>query len=97
MELCSLWDDLAQAGAGPATRLLRYEVTAASNDAAAALGLPPGAEIVRLERLRLGKRSGIPLPAMQRTTYSDSGRAVEFGTHVYRAETYSFQITLVGR
>jgi DNA-binding GntR family transcriptional regulator len=34
---------------------------------------------------------------MERTTYDDSGRAVEFGSHVYRAHLYSFEMTLVDR
>jgi DNA-binding GntR family transcriptional regulator len=33
---------------------------------------------------------------MSRTTYDDSGRIVEFGTHIYRASRYSFEHTLVG-
>jgi DNA-binding GntR family transcriptional regulator len=34
---------------------------------------------------------------MTRTTYDDSGKAVEYGTHVYRASRYVFEHTLVGR
>jgi DNA-binding GntR family transcriptional regulator len=34
---------------------------------------------------------------MQRTAYDDSGRAVELGSHVYRPELYSFEMTLVDR
>jgi len=45
----------------------------------------------------LGERKNAPLLTMQRTAYDDQGRAVEFGTHVYRAETYSFEVTLVER
>ncbi len=45
----------------------------------------------------LGERKNAPLLTMQRTTYNDSGNAVEFGNHVYRAETYSFEVTLVER
>jgi DNA-binding GntR family transcriptional regulator len=42
-------------------------------------------------------RKGTPLLTMQRVTYDDSGRPVELGRHVYRAEAYSFEITLVDR
>jgi DNA-binding GntR family transcriptional regulator len=38
-----------------------------------------------------------PLLTMTRTTYDDSGRAVEFASHVYRAARYSFELTLVER
>jgi GntR family transcriptional regulator len=34
---------------------------------------------------------------MQRTAYADSGRAIEYGDHCYRPESYSFEVTLVER
>jgi DNA-binding GntR family transcriptional regulator len=40
---------------------------------------------------------GAPLLTMTRTTYDDSGKAVEYGSHVYRASRYAFEHTLVGR
>jgi DNA-binding GntR family transcriptional regulator len=40
---------------------------------------------------------GEPLLTMRRTTYDDTGRAVEFGHHLYRASLYSFEIVLVSR
>jgi len=43
------------------------------------------------------RAQGAPLLTMERTAYDDSGRAVEFGSHAYRAETYSFEVTLVER
>ncbi|MFJ4948171.1 GntR family transcriptional regulator [Streptomyces sp. NPDC088760] len=52
LELSSLYDDLAAAGQGPATRVLRNERIPAPADVAAALGLAEGAEITLLERLR---------------------------------------------
>jgi DNA-binding GntR family transcriptional regulator len=45
----------------------------------------------------LHERRGAPLLTMERTAYDDSGRAVEFGSHVYRAQNYSFEVTLVER
>lgn len=45
----------------------------------------------------LHERRNAPLLTMQRTAYDDGGRAVEYGTHVYRPELYSFQLTLVDR
>jgi DNA-binding GntR family transcriptional regulator len=42
-------------------------------------------------------RKGDPLLTMHRTAFDDSGRAVEFGSHVYRPDMYSFEVTLVDR
>ena len=52
-----------------------------------------GSEDARL----LAVKRGAPLLTMERTTYDDSGNAVEFGRHVYRADSYSFETTLVQR
>ncbi|GAA3021730.1 myo-inositol degradation transcriptional regulator [Streptosporangium longisporum] len=45
----------------------------------------------------LEERRGCPLLTMVRTTYDDQGRAVEHGSHVYRASHYSLEVTLVER
>ena len=45
----------------------------------------------------LGERRNAPLLTMQRATFDDFGRAVEWGSHVYRPHTYSFEVTLVER
>lgn len=45
----------------------------------------------------LGERKNAPLLTMQRATFDDFGRAVEWGSHVYRPQTYSFEVTLVER
>ncbi|MFF5258135.1 GntR family transcriptional regulator [Actinomadura viridis] len=45
----------------------------------------------------LDERRGTPLLTMTRTAYDDKGRAVEYGSHVYRAGRYSFSHTLVSR
>lgn len=45
----------------------------------------------------LAGRKGDPLLTMHRTAFDDSGRAVEVGSHVYRPELYSFEMTLVDR
>jgi DNA-binding GntR family transcriptional regulator len=45
----------------------------------------------------LGERRGAPLLTMLRTTYDDQGRAVEHGSHVYRASHYSLEVTLIER
>jgi DNA-binding GntR family transcriptional regulator len=45
----------------------------------------------------LAVKRGAPLLTMERTTYDDTGNAIEFGRHVYRADSYSFETTLVQR
>lgn len=45
----------------------------------------------------LTEKRGAPLLTMRRTAYDDGGRVVEFGTHAYRPELYSFEVTLVDR
>ena len=45
----------------------------------------------------LGLRRGAPLLSMSRTTYDDSGRPVELGSHVYRPDGYSVEVRLVSR
>jgi DNA-binding GntR family transcriptional regulator len=42
----------------------------------------------------LGDARGAPLLTMTRTAWDESGRAVEYGSHVYRASRYSFAITV---
>ena len=159
LELSSLYDDLEAAGQRPATRLLRYEKEEATAEVAAALSVPEGSEVRRVERLRLthdepvaylcnhlpgdllqdgageelegtglyrlmrglgvtlhsarqsvgaraaaeeesellGEGPGAPLLTMQRTTFDDTGRAVEFASHLYRASRYSFEFQLLVR
>ena len=45
----------------------------------------------------LDERRGAPLLTLLRTTYDDQGRAVEHGSHVYRASHYSLEVTLIER
>ncbi|MFE4667867.1 GntR family transcriptional regulator [Streptomyces sp. NPDC056716] len=49
------------------------------------------------EAERLGEPAGAPLLTMQRTTFDDTGRAVEYGTHTYRPARYSFEFQLLVR
>jgi len=158
LQLTSLYDDLAQAGETPETRVLGLSLTAAQGSDASELRLAIGAPVWSLERLRLvggqplallhnvipaelidlegvdltdsglyqqmrrcgttirvahqqmgarradarearllQERKGSPLLVMKRTAYDDSGRAVEVGSHVYRPDLYSFEVTLVDR
>jgi len=45
----------------------------------------------------LGERAGSPLLTMERAAHDDRGRTVEWGTHVYRASRYTYEVTLVAR
>ncbi|MEV7040377.1 GntR family transcriptional regulator [Amycolatopsis sp. NPDC051061] len=42
----------------------------------------------------LDEKPGAALLTMQRTTYDDTGRVVEYGWHVYRASRYTFNLSL---
>ncbi|MCM3299354.1 GntR family transcriptional regulator [Streptomyces pseudogriseolus] len=158
LELTSLYDDLEAAGQAPTTEVVRHETVPAPPGVAAALGLPEGAEVTFLERLRrthglpvallgnylpaglldldgarleatglyrmmraagitlhsarqtvgarsasaeeaarLDEKAGAALLTMQRTAYDDTGRAVEYGSHIYRASRYSFDFQLLVR
>jgi GntR family transcriptional regulator len=39
---------------------------------------------------------GAPLLTMERTTYDQAGKVIEYGSHVYRASRYSFDLSLRG-
>lgn len=45
----------------------------------------------------LSEPKGAALLTMTRVAYDDRGNAVEYGTHLYRASRYSFELTLVDR
>ncbi|MYR62757.1 UTRA domain-containing protein [Streptomyces sp. SID625] len=49
------------------------------------------------EAERLGESEGSPLLTMERVTFDDTGRTVEFGTHTYRPSRYSFEFQLLVR
>lgn len=46
---------------------------------------------------RLTEPEGAPLLTMERVTFDDTGRAVEYGTHTYRPSRYSFEFQLLVR
>jgi DNA-binding GntR family transcriptional regulator len=159
MDLTSLFDDLARSDQKPTTQLLDRELVPAPAAVAERLGVPAGAQVLHLERLRSARdeplavmrnwlpadlapvltaealeirglyelmrgtgvhlriatqrigargatapearllklRKGAPLLTMERVTYDGTGRAVELGTHAYRAERYSIEMTVVER
>lgn len=42
----------------------------------------------------LAEKPGAPLLTMTRVAYDETGRAVEYGSHLYRASMYTFELTL---
>jgi DNA-binding GntR family transcriptional regulator len=55
-----------------------------------------GARTASAQEARLlGEPRGAALLTMQRIAYDDHGRPAEFGTHLYAASRYSFEITLL--
>lgn len=54
-------------------------------------------QATKTEARLLDEKPGGPLLTMTRTAFDDSGRAVEFGSHCYRASRYYFETTLVDR
>jgi len=49
------------------------------------------------EAARLDEEEGAALLTMQHTAYDDTGRPVEYGTHLYRASRYAFDFQLLVR
>lgn len=49
------------------------------------------------EAAGLAEAEGAALLTMERTTFDDTGRAVEFGSHIYRASRYTFDFQLLVR
>jgi DNA-binding GntR family transcriptional regulator len=49
------------------------------------------------EAALLAEPDGAPLLTMQRTAFDDTGRAVEYGSHLYRASRYTFELQLLIR
>jgi DNA-binding GntR family transcriptional regulator len=43
----------------------------------------------------LGESRGAAVLTMNRVTYDDHGRAIEYGTHIYAASRYSFELSLL--
>jgi DNA-binding GntR family transcriptional regulator len=50
-----------------------------------------------MEAELLTEVTGAPVLTMERTTFDDTGRAVEFGSHIYRASRYAFEFQLLVR
>jgi GntR family transcriptional regulator len=73
-------------------------------DDLAAAGQDPSARVLRNEQVPASADvaaaptvPGAALLTVRRTAYDDTGRAVEYGTHVYRASRYAFDFQLLAR
>lgn len=75
LTMTSLHDDLAEAGREPSTRLLDHRTGPGSATATAVLGLPAGAPVLTLRRLRLV--GGEPLAIMTNHLPADLGVEVD--------------------
>ncbi|MCR6487748.1 GntR family transcriptional regulator [Amycolatopsis sp. OK19-0408] len=80
-------DELREHGLYQLLRSAGVRLHAAEQSIGARLATEADAELLQEE-------PGAALLTMQRTTYDDSGRVVEYGWHVYRASRYAFNLSL---
>ncbi|MEV4057006.1 GntR family transcriptional regulator [Amycolatopsis sp. NPDC049688] len=80
-------DELREHGLYQLLRSAGVRLHAAEQHIGARLATEEDAEL-------LDEEPGAALLTMQRTTYDDSGRVVEYGWHVYRASRYTFNLSL---
>ncbi|MFB9690826.1 GntR family transcriptional regulator [Amycolatopsis plumensis] len=80
-------DELRERGLYQLLRSAGVRLHAAEQNIGARLATEEDAELLHEE-------PGAALLTMQRTTYDDSGRVVEYGWHVYRASRYTFNLSL---
>jgi DNA-binding GntR family transcriptional regulator len=75
-----------------------YQLLRAGGTALHAAAQTIGARAATQAEARLlGEAKGAPLLTMERVTYDELGQAVEYGTHIYRASRYSFELSLLAR
>jgi DNA-binding GntR family transcriptional regulator len=56
-----------------------------------------GARVATAAEARiLGEKRGAPLLTMTRTAWNAAGQGIEYGSHVYRADRYAFELTVSG-
>lgn len=82
-------DDLEANGLYQLMRAAGIRLHAAHQRIGARVGTAQEAEL-------LDEPDGAALLTMERTTYDQTGRVVEHGSHVYRASRYSFDLSLRG-
>ena len=79
--------DLQEKGLYQLLRAAGVRLHSAQQSIGARLATPEDAKL-------LDEEPGSALLTMQRTTYDETGRVVEYGWHVYRASRYSFNLSL---
>ncbi|MEU4249843.1 GntR family transcriptional regulator [Amycolatopsis sp. NPDC026612] len=80
-------EELRERGLYQLLRSAGVRLHAAEQNIGARLATEEDAELLQEE-------PGAALLTMQRTTYDDEGRVVEYGWHVYRASRYTFNLSL---
>jgi len=80
LELTSLFDDLTSSGQSPTTELLSFETVPADATVAEKLAVDPGADVLRIERLRSARE----LPIARMTNYLPE-RLATFGAEDLRS------------
>ncbi|MET8851997.1 GntR family transcriptional regulator [Amycolatopsis sp. NPDC004625] len=80
-------DELRERGLYQLLRSAGVRLHAAEQNIGARLATGEDAEL-------LNEEPGAALLTMQRTTYDENGRVVEYGWHVYRASRYTFNLSL---
>ncbi|MDQ7809300.1 GntR family transcriptional regulator [Amycolatopsis sp. A133] len=80
-------DELRERGLYQLLRSAGVRLHAAEQHIGARLATEEDAELLQ-------EAPGAALLTMQRTTYDDTGRVVEYGWHVYRASRYTFNLSL---
>jgi DNA-binding GntR family transcriptional regulator len=72
-----------------------YELLRAAGYAPRMASQVVGARVATTTEARvLGDVTGAPLLTMTRTAWDAAGQAVEYGSHIYRASRYAFELTL---
>jgi DNA-binding GntR family transcriptional regulator len=82
-------DDLEQYGLYQILRMAGFAPRIADQVIGARLATPAEARLLHEKR-------GAPLLTTARTAWDANGQAIEYGSHIYRANLYSFEITLAG-
>lgn len=87
--------DVMELDQGELERRGLYELLRAADHVPRMATQVVGARVASSAEARLlGESRGAPLLTMTRTAWDERGQTVEYGSHVYRASRYSFELTL---
>ncbi|MDO5049059.1 MAG: GntR family transcriptional regulator [Actinomycetaceae bacterium] len=87
LDLAPTWKELQESGLYECFARRNIKIASASQKIGARQATPAEAEI-------LTEETKAPLLTMERTAYTEDGRIVEVGNHVYRPSLYSFRFTV---